>query len=273
MCGGKTGVGACGFLLLIGVLHGGRAEGAGSGTIDLTLGAALRTVDETNTGAATALLYYRPRHKEIETESFVMSYEIGWGLDARVFNTLVDAQDAEFYRTSSLDLFGAYYVMKEKPSGQLVTSFVVRAALDEAEDTSGSLAVWTVKPEVWLELPFTDREDSLEIAARADRVNPAYTLLYSIPDFDPGVEKVRKRTLFIHIEKEVDIGHIDIRIENENLETPVFQCYCEVYRKECLSYAALAPGDRNYLCSLFRTAVGNQICLVFHGYLIVSLLL
>ncbi|MHC5058539.1 MAG: hypothetical protein ACYTKD_28100 [Planctomycetota bacterium] len=156
----RTGAGASVSLTVLGLLSSGPAEGAGGGTVDFNLGAALRTVDDANTGAATALLSYRPRHREVETESFVMSYEFGWGFDAYVFNTFVDAQDAEFYRTSSFDLFGAYYVMKEKPGAQLASGFALRGAVDEAEDASGSLAVWTVKPEVWLELPFTDQRKS-----------------------------------------------------------------------------------------------------------------
>ena len=150
-----------GAILALGLAAPGPAEGASSGTIDLNLGAALRTVDETNTGAATALLSYRPRHKEIETESFVMSYEYGWGFDAYVFNTLVNAQAPEFYRMSSLDVFGAYYIMKEKPGGQLASGFILRAAIDEAETSvNGSLGVWALKPEVWLEYPFTDQRKS-----------------------------------------------------------------------------------------------------------------
>jgi len=171
-----------GSVLALGLATPGPAEGAGSGTIDLNLGAALRTVDETNTGAATALLSYRPRHKEIETESFVMSYEYGWGFDASVFNTLVDAQDPEFYRMSSLDVFGAYYIMKEKPGGQLASGLILRGAIDESETIQGSIGVWTIKPEVWLEMPFTNQKES--------RVGPVSLFLgYAFGDDyrnDPG---------------------------------------------------------------------------------------
>ena len=152
---------ALGSILALGLAAPSPAEGAGSGTVDLNLGAALRTVDETNTGAATAFLSFRPRHKEIETESFVMSYEYGWGLDVGIFNTLVDAQDPEFYRASGIEVFGAYYIMKEKPGGQLASGFLLRAAIDETETSiDGSLGIWSLKPEFWIEYPFTDQRKS-----------------------------------------------------------------------------------------------------------------
>jgi len=147
-------------LVALGLLAPGTAKGAGSGTLDLDLGASMRTVDETSTGAVNALFKYRPRHKEVETESFVMSYEYAWGFDVGIFNTLVDAQDPEFHRDSGFEVFGAYYIMKEKPGGQLASGFILRAAIDEAEDLSGVTAVWTVKPELWLEMPFTNQKES-----------------------------------------------------------------------------------------------------------------
>ncbi len=120
------------------------------------------TEEATTTPAAIFGYDHKPKLKPIfvDPNNFMTMHALQWGFDFDLFQTLVEDGNEDFYRLFNFNVFGAYHFLRNVKKGRRVMKFALKCSYDEIKVVDRTLETTTVKPDLWMEIPFTNQRKS-----------------------------------------------------------------------------------------------------------------